>query len=469
MIEKENEAMTIYTLLVDFAFASGLILIGIFLRAKIKVFQETFIPASLIAGFLGLLLGQNFLNILPFSADIGSYAGLITIFVFASVGINGFSFSAGGMRKDINRMGAYASYKILTMAAQFSIPIIFSLLIISKVSPKVNNGFGMLLVAGFYGGHGTAAAVGSTFEQLGFSSATDLAMTSATVGILTGIFGGLIFIKWATKRGYTHYVKDFSKISEDLKTGLVQQENRISMGADTVSSIALDPLAFHMALIMIPSGLGYLLNTYIEERWALGFPTFTIAFLIALLMYIVLGRGKKGVYKYVDEKIVNRLGSAATDYLVFFGVASIKLPVVMEYALPLGLLMISGILVVIFMLRIMGPAMNNESWFERSIFVYGYATGVFAIGLTLLRIVDPDNRSKTISDTAIVGSLNTPIELFAWSAGPAMLMGGQHWTFVGIFVLIAIACIVVNHIFKWWYWRIPLGTRAAVEGEQLNR
>lgn len=459
--------MTIYTLLVDFACASGLILIGIFLRAKIKFIQETFIPASLLAGFLGLFLGPNFLNVLPFSADIGSYAGLITIFVFASVGINGFSFSPGSMKKDLNRMGAYASYKILTMAIQFSLPIAFSILIISKVAPQVNNGFGMLLVAGFYGGHGTAAAVGTSFEALGFADATDLGMTSATIGILAGIFGGLIFIKWATKKGYTQYVKDFSKISDDLKTGLVQKENRTAIGVDTISSIALDPLAFHMALILIPSGLGYLLNNYIEQRWALGFPTFTIAFVIALIMYVILGQGSKGVYKYVDERIVTRLGSSATDYLVFFGVASIKLPVVVEYALPLSLLALSGILIVVFMMRIMGPAMNNESWFERSIFVYGYATGVFAIGLTLLRIVDPENKSKTLSDTAIVGSLNTPIELFAWSAGPAMLMGGQHWTFVGIFLLIGAACVAANLIFKWWYWKIPLGEREAVQSEPM--
>lgn len=190
--------------------------------------------------------------------------------------------------------------------------------------------------------------------------------------------------------------------------------------------------------------------------------------MIALVMFMLLGKGKKGVYKYVDDKIVNRIGSAATDYLVFFGVASINLPVIVQYALPLGLLMISGILVVVLMLRVMGPAMNNESWFERSIFVYGYSTGVFAIGLTLLRIVDPDNKSKTFTDTAIVGSLNTPIELFAWSAGPAMLLGGQHWTFVGIFVLIGAACIVINTIFKWWYWKTPLAGRAAVEFEQKN-
>ncbi|WP_461673315.1 sodium/glutamate symporter [Priestia megaterium] len=299
-------------------------------------------------------------------------------------------------------------------------------------------------------------------QSLGWENATDLGMTAATGGILAGIFGGLIFIKWATRKGYTHYVKDFSEISEDLKTGLVQPKNRTAMGNDTISPIAMDPLAFHLALLVVPSGLGYLLNNYIATAWGLEFPTFTIAFLIALLMYILLGKGEKGVYKYVDSKIVDRLGSAATDFLVFFGVASIKLPIVVEYALPLGLLMLSGIVVVVVMLVVIGPAMNYESWFERSIFVYGYSTGVFAIGLTLLRIIDPNNKSKTLTDTAVVGPLNTPLELFAWSAGPVMLLSGQHWTFVGIFAGISILCFIIARIFKWWHWKVPLGERPPV-------
>lgn len=451
--------MTFYTLLVDFTLASILIFISMFMRSKIKFFQRNFIPASLIAGFLGLALGPGFLNLLPFSGDIGSYAGVIIIFVFASVGINGFSFSPGNMKKDLKRMGAYASYKILIMSVLIFVPVVFSIIVISKWVPDINYGFGLLVAAGFYGGHGTAAAVGTTFENLGFAAATDLGMTSATIGILTGIFGGLIFIKMATKKGYTHYVKDFSEISEDMRTGLVKPANRVSMGTETISPIALDPLAFHVALLLIPSGLGYLLNTYIANTWGLDFPTFTISFIVALVMYATMGRGKRGVYKYVDENVVNRLGSSATDYLVFFGIASIKLPVIIEYALPLGLLMLSGIIIVVLLLWVVGPAMNYESWFERSIFVYGYATGVFAIGLTLLRVIDPENKSKTLTDTAIVGPLNTPIELFAWSAGPAMLLGGQHWSFVGIYATISILCIIISIKFKWWYWKVPLGDR----------
>lgn len=100
------------------------------------------------------------------------------------------------------------------------------------------------------------------------------------------------------------------------------------LAGGTISTIALDPVAFHLALLLIPSGLGYLLNKFIEKTWGLDLPSFTVAFLLSLVMFMVLGKGKKGVYKYVDSRIVSRLGSTATDYLVFFGIAAIKLPVI---------------------------------------------------------------------------------------------------------------------------------------------
>lgn len=46
--------MSVYDLLIDVAIASILILAGQLLRAKIPVFQKFFVPASMIAGFIGL-------------------------------------------------------------------------------------------------------------------------------------------------------------------------------------------------------------------------------------------------------------------------------------------------------------------------------------------------------------------------------------------------------------------------------
>ena len=44
---------------------------------------------------------------------------------------------------------------------QFGLVPLFSILVISRLFPEINYSFGLLLAAGFSGGHGTAAAVGS--------------------------------------------------------------------------------------------------------------------------------------------------------------------------------------------------------------------------------------------------------------------------------------------------------------------
>lgn len=94
--------------------------------------------------------------------------------------------------------------------------------------------------------------------------------------------------------------------------------------------------------------------------------------------------------------------------------------------------------------------------------MYGYATGVFAIGFLLLRIVDPENESKTLNDTAVTTPFLTPMETFVWAAGPAMLLGGQQWTFIGIFAAVFFGCLIVAIALKWWYAKIPLSERKAI-------
>ena len=159
--------MSVTDVLMDFAIASLLILVGQLIRAKVRIVQKFFIPASMIAGFIALALGKQGANILPFSKSIGSYAGILIIIVFAAVGMNGFSVSKSNFKAELDRVGSYFSYKVLAQAIQFCLGPLFSILVISKLFPQISYGFGLCLAAGFSGGHGTAAAVGSVFKKLG--------------------------------------------------------------------------------------------------------------------------------------------------------------------------------------------------------------------------------------------------------------------------------------------------------------
>ena len=99
--------MSVNDFLMDFAIASLFIMIGQLIRAKVKLVQKFFVPASMIAGFLALALGSQGLNVLPFSEGISSYAGSLIIVIFAGVGISGFSFSKKNFKAEIDRMGSY--------------------------------------------------------------------------------------------------------------------------------------------------------------------------------------------------------------------------------------------------------------------------------------------------------------------------------------------------------------------------
>lgn len=446
--------MTVYDLLVDFTIASALILVGQFLRAKIKFFQEFFMPASMIAGFLGLFLGKQFLNVLPFSASAGSYTGVLIIIIFGVVGLNGFSGFGGGMGK---RLLGFTMYRNVIYFMQFALGIAVCLTIVKAIVPDINPAFGMLMASGFSGGHGTVAAVGKTLADLGWAEAGDLGMTFATVGILTGIFGGLAFIKIGTKRGWTAYIKDFKYISGDMKTGMVAKENRGSMGEETTSSVSLESLAFHLCLVLLISGGGYLVNSKIIAVYLVaGAPDFTVAFIVGLIFFLIFKNTP--VYNYIDKDVNSRISGTATDYLVFFGVAMINVQVIIDYAVPLLIEIIVGFICVFLTMIPLGSSMNNKSWFERSIFCYGYSTGVFAIGFVLLRIVDPENKSLTVDDIALSPWISFA-EIVVWSLVPVMLINGKGWTVVGGAAAICIVSLLVSIVCKAWWGKVPLAGR----------
>src|SRR5690625_4107257 len=97
---------TIWDVLVDFSIISGLLLVGVLLRAIIVLIQKSFMPASIIAGMLGLILGLYALDILPFTELIGSYPGLLIAFVCAALP---FSTGKFKVKEVIGKVGGLRS------------------------------------------------------------------------------------------------------------------------------------------------------------------------------------------------------------------------------------------------------------------------------------------------------------------------------------------------------------------------
>lgn len=65
----------------------------------------------------------------------------------------------------------------------------------------VNELFGSLFEIGFAGGHGTAGGMASVFtDSFNWADGADLGKTTATIGLLAGIFGGMAIINIAVRK-----------------------------------------------------------------------------------------------------------------------------------------------------------------------------------------------------------------------------------------------------------------------------
>ena len=136
------------------------------------------------------------------------------------------------------------------------------------------------------------------------------------------------------------------------------------------------------------------------------------------------------MFNSVDKRVIDRIGSMITDYLVAFGICSISITVVQNYVLPIFVLCILGTIWPLIMVFVCGKKLFRNYWFERSIFIFGWCTGVVAIGVTLLRIVDPEMKTGTLDDYGTAYTFISIIEVFIVSLTPQLTVS-LGWGIVG--------------------------------------
>jgi ESS family glutamate:Na+ symporter len=425
--------ITPWEVFADLGIAGLLLLTGQLLRSRLGVMQRLFLPASVIGGFLGLALGPNGANVLKLSEAFSLYPSILIALIFASLPLASERVDLKGASRQLTDMWSFSAVATLL---QWGLGVLFTVVLLRQLWPDLNPGFGAVLASGFVGGHGTAAAVGETFLGLGWSEATSLAMTSATVGILSSIVGGMVLIKWGTASGKAGFITRFQDLPEELRTGLVREEARKGFGEETVSSNSIDTLAFHFCLICCAAVGGYFLSTWSGKVFPqFRLPVFCVAYVVALVL--TGGLRATDAIRYVDRKTVGHLAGALTDILVVFGIASIKIAIVIKYALPLALLFVFGIALCAFIFFWMGPRFFETYWFEKSLFTWGWITGVTALGITLLRIVDSENGSRALNDFALAYLFVVPVEIALVAFAPQVIMTGHSWTLAGITIAAA--------------------------------
>ncbi|HSV75864.1 MAG TPA: sodium/glutamate symporter [Bacteroidales bacterium] len=369
------------------------LLIGKILRVKVRLFQNIFLPASVIGGFLALALGPYLLNVLPvFYVDTWrQIPGLLINVVFACLFLG---VMIPGVKTIWQQGGSQICFGFVVGFGQYFVAILVTTLILIPLFdvPPI---FATILEIGFSGGHGTAAGMQQVFVDLGWPAGSALAMMSATVGIITAVVGGVLYINIAIRKGYCVNLDKNKGIPEFKKVGLIPEEQRFSSSKATVASESIEPFAFHFAIVAISILIGWVMLAGVKEIHPMldGFPLFPLAMVGGMLVQIFSKPLK--VSQYFDRSTFERILGFSLDVLVVAAIASLRLDLFLENLWPFVILMAAGIVWVFFCLIYLAPRMFPHNWLERGVTEYGMQTGVTAMGLLLLRLVDSNYRTGT--------------------------------------------------------------------------
>lgn len=418
----------------------AIVLIGLFLlvsnvlRARTRWIQALFLPSSIIAGFLVLLLGPQVLGV-AVTAAAGEEAqlanglfpesiltawrglpGLLINVVFAALFLGK---AIPGIREIWVRAGPQVVFGQTLAWGQYVVGISLCLLVLTPIF-GIPPMAGALIEIGFEGGHGTAAGMAATFRELGFAEGADLALGLATIGLVSGVVIGTILINWAARRKYIEVetAPDTAPVPIDAQELTREQIEELQRG-QAQEQQSTDPLSIHLGVVALAIGIGWLIKEGLigleQATWARNdgpelirhVPLFPLAMIGGVIIQIFLDR--TGMGHHLSRRLMNRISGMALDFTIVSALGTLSLTALGEHLVPFLSLAAAGIFWNVTAVLVLAPRLIPYNWFERGIGDFGQSTGVTVTGLLLMRMADPPNKSGALESFGYKQLLFEPI------------------------------------------------------------
>ncbi len=421
-----------------------LLVIATIIRLKVPLLRKAFIPASLLAGLIGLALGPYALKVIPadMMSSIGALPGHMITIVFSCMllGVKQEEKDKTMMRDVAAGLGWLYSCSFM----QVGVPALLCALFLTDINPL----FASLTEIGFAGGHGTAGGMAAVFDELGWPDGASLGSTMATIGLLIGIFTGMIIINYGVRKKYTQVITENTAAKKEKE--VFSQGERLSSSYATISYDVVEPFAFHLGIVGISILVGRLI-VYVFGL-ATGYtklPLFPFAMIAGYLINII---ARHTLLKDMfDRQTFQRIQGMALEILIVAAMASIKIPIVIEYIIPILLCCAVVTALMLFWFFYLSPRIFSESWFEQGIIRYGAFCGVAAVGYMLLRTIDPKMETRAGSIYALGCPLMSPFigGGLITSMWPALILNMGLIPFGLLTCAVSVAILVALRIFLW--------------------
>ena len=302
------------------AVAVGVLMLGQFLRKRIK-FLETFcIPAPVIGGLIVAILTciLYVAGIAEFVFD-DTFREICMVFFFTSVG---FQANLAVLKEGGKDLILFLAQVIVLIILQNVLAVGVSGLL--GVNPLIGMCTGSVPMVG---GHGTAGAFGPVIEDFGIQGATTIATAAATFGLIAGsLIGGPLGNSLIRKYNLLDTVK--AEDEEELEILEEDSEQHIR------HSDQYAPAVFELAVTV---GIGTIVSALLTKT-GMTFPVYIGAMIVAAVVRNI-GEYTGKIKVYMGE--INDLGGICLS--LFLGIAMITLKIWQLAALALPLIILLAV------------------------------------------------------------------------------------------------------------------------------
>ena len=299
----------IFTMTCDAVFTTAmacvLLLIGYWIKKKVHVLEKYCIPAPVVGGFL-------FMFITFFGHMTGAFS-----FQFDS------SFQSPFMLAFFTTVGLGASFSLLKRGGVLLIIYWLCAGIISicqnAISIAVSKTIGLeapyALLAGaisMIGGHGAAAAYGSTFQEMGYEAAVGVGAAAATFGLISGVLvggplGRLLIVK--------HHLKP--EENNDSYAG-VESVN----ASDAALNLTGLDIIKNVSALIICMAVGTQISGWIGTLIGMSFPSYVGAMFVAVILRNINERAH--FYKF-SFPLADKLGDVMLNLYLSLALMTLRL------------------------------------------------------------------------------------------------------------------------------------------------
>lgn len=401
-----NLHITVGEFFLDFAWLGLLLVAGTWLRSKVSLLQNYLIPANLIAGVLGLLLGANLLGWIDLTTErLGTYVYHLLALLFIALSLR-------SPRKEIGISSVkFSLIFISSYLVQAIIGLLIAFLLFYTVMPDLFVGIGFLPPLAFGMNPGIAYTIGSNWEQFGFENGGVVGLTFSAFGFIVAYTAGISLVRTAVRNVKSEGSTVMKDFPDTVKKGVMETEGERSEERLTTFPENIESLSFHIGLI----GGTFILTYALLEGMAMGLiyigagsevsTLWSFHFIFAAIVALIVRKGLdlKGSSRLIDDVTMTRCSNLFMDFMIVASVAAISLVVVLHYWLPLLTISITVSIATAVLIWMMTQSSFSRYRHERFAAIFGNMTGTLQSGLVLLRIMDPGMKSP-VSYNLVYGS-----------------------------------------------------------------